>query len=74
MKKNYYELTGENKLDNKEMFSLKGGYELAYGCESNVCNTDRAGAKELCQDAYCRSGVGPVRPSQPTENDCILFK
>lgn len=72
MKKNYYELTGENKLNSKEMFSLKGGYQLAYGCESNVCHTNRSGAAGICQDAYCRSGVGPANP--PGSGVCTALK
>lgn len=66
MKKNYSELTGGKVLDEHELFDLKGGYCYAYGCDSNVCNTDRSGAAGLCTDAYCRKGVGPARPPRPT--------
>lgn len=73
MKKTYSELTGGKVLDEQELFDLKGGYCYAYGCDSNVCNTNRAGAKDLCTDAYCRSGVEPARPSTSTGH-CTVFE
>lgn len=64
MKPNYFELTKENQLNTNEMFNLKAGYTFAYGCESQVCAVDRSGAKDLCTDAYCRSGVGTISQEQ----------
>lgn len=42
MEKNYFDLVGEDILNENEMFSLKGGYVQTYGCESNVCLNERA--------------------------------
>lgn len=71
-KKNYANLSGNAVVKETEMLTLKGGYTLDYGCESNVCAIDRSGAKDLCSDAYCRSGVGPSRPIE-TIDKCKLF-
>lgn len=65
----YSELGNSNQLDINEMFSLKGGLAATtYGCESNVCAIDRSGAKDLCTDAYCRSGVGSTNPGEIGEH------
>lgn len=71
-KKSFSELSGNAVLQQKEMLTLKGGYLQAYGCDSNVCKTDRSGAKGLCTDAYCKSGVGPAHPSTSIDK-CIMF-
>ena len=69
----YFELSNKEALNPAEMFEVKGGYACySYGCDSNVCAIDRSGAKDLCDTAYCRSGVGPVRPSTPVEI-CRIF-
>lgn len=61
MNKKYSELSGQRVLKTEELIDLKAGFTCyTYGCESNVCTTNRAGAKELCSTAYCISGVGPV--------------
>lgn len=68
-KKTYSELGDSNQLNLDEMFSLKGGLAAySYGCQTNVCAVDRSGAKELCTDAYCVSGVGPVSPGEQGEH------
>lgn len=60
MKKiNYSSLSGNAVVKEAELLTLKGGYAQEYGCESNVCSLDRSGPKDLCSDAYCKSGVGP---------------
>jgi len=58
----FRDLVGDKPLNTEEMFSLNGGYSLAYGCESYVCATKRSGAAGICTDAYCRSGVGSESP------------
>lgn len=75
MKKiNYSALSGNAVVKQAELLTLKGGYIQEYGCESNVCSTDRSGAKELCSDAYCKSGVGPKHPSRTLqENSCKIW-
>lgn len=78
MKKiNYSALSGNAVLKQDELLTLKGGYIQEYGCESNVCSTDRSGAKDLCSDAYCKSGVGPQNPGKGTgtikRDKCLLF-
>lgn len=35
----FRDLVGDKPLNTEEMFSLNGGYSLAYGCESYVCAT-----------------------------------
>lgn len=68
----YLDLSNKDTLNPQEMFEVKGGYECySYGCESNVCNTNRAGAESSCSTAYCRSGMGPVKFER--KKDCILF-
>lgn len=67
--KNYYELTNDKVLNEDELFSLKGGAAYSYGCQTNVCTKNRAGAKPACTDAYCRNGMGPVK-----SDNCVLFK
>lgn len=70
MNKKYSELSGQRVLKTDELTNLKAGFTCyTYGCESNVCNTNRAGAKDLCSTAYCVSGVGPVKPE---ENDYFI--
>lgn len=66
---NYYELTKGKVLDKEELFCLKGGSGRSYGCQTNVCTTNRAGAKPACTDAYCRNGMGPVN-----SGNCKTFK
>lgn len=63
MNKNYSELSGQRVVKTDELTNLKAGFTSCnnYGCDSNVCNTNRAGAKDLCSTAYCISGVGPVK-------------
>lgn len=62
----YSDISNEESLNPNEMFEMKGGYVCQnYGCESGVCEIDRSGAKDLCDTAYCRRGVGPVNPSVP---------
>lgn len=58
-KRRYEELSGSNRLESRDMFTLEGGCQMAYGCDSFVCATKRSGAAGICQDAYCRHGVGP---------------
>ncbi|MCI6671787.1 MAG: hypothetical protein SOX84_00720 [Prevotella sp.] len=74
---NYSALSGNAVLKQAELLTLKGGYIQEYGCESNVCSTDRSGAKDLCSDAYCKSGVGPKNPGKGTgtvkRDKCLLF-
>lgn len=74
-KSNYFNLSGNAILDKQSLLNLKGGFDVNYGCQSNVCSVNRSGAKDLCTDAYCRSGVGPVKPQQPgkPKETCILF-
>lgn len=71
----YSDLSNGSVLKEDELLSLEGGYLEAYGCESNVCLSDRSGAKGLCTDAYCKSGVGPAHPSTTsgTKESCTLF-
>ena len=65
MNMKYSELSDKEALHPSEMFEIKAGYVCyGYGCESNVCIIDRSGAKNLCDTAYCRSGVGPKSQSQ----------
>lgn len=53
-------------MNPQEMLRVQGGYVCyAYGCESNVCAIKRSGAVELCDTAYCRTGVGPETPTHP---------
>lgn len=60
----YSELSDKEILNEQDMFEVKGGYVCyGYGCEKNVCAINRSGAKDLCDTAYCRSGVGPAKPS-----------
>lgn len=74
---NYSALSGNAVLKQAELLTLKGGYIQEYGCESNVCSTDRSGAKDLCSGAYCKSGVGPKNPGKGTgtvkRDKCLLF-
>lgn len=66
----YSDLSDKGVLNPQEMFEIKGGYVCyAYGCEKNVCAIKRSGAKDLCDTAYCRSGVGPETPPEPVEPD-----
>ena len=68
----YEDYSNKELLDASEMFDVKGGYVCyGYGCERNVCAIKRSGAKELCDTAYCRSGVGPENPS-PTPGLCNI--
>lgn len=71
----YSDLANNGTLNPQEMFEIKGGYVCyGYGCESNVCAIERSGAKDLCDTAYCRSGVGPARPSTETIKEaCRIF-
>lgn len=63
MDKLFSDFAGDNLLDQSEMFTLGSGFTCdAYGCQSNVCTTDRSGAAGLCTTAYCVSGVGPKKP------------
>ncbi len=39
-KKAFNDLGIKKPLNIKEMFDLKGGCKMDYGCESNVCNID----------------------------------
>lgn len=74
MKKiNYSDLSGNAVLKQAELLTLKGGYIQEYGCESNVCSIDRSGAKDLCSDAYCKSGVGPKHPEQTIGKPCKIW-
>ncbi len=68
VKKNYQSLSGESKLSETEMFSLKAGAGSGIGCRSYVCATNREGAAEACRDGYCYSQMGPVS-SQDTITD-----
>lgn len=59
----YSDLSNQEILNQSEMLEVKGGYvNYGYGCETAVCLTDRSGAKDLCDTAYCRSGVGLKTP------------
>lgn len=60
----YAEVAPSHKLNEAELFDLRGGYQMDYGCESNVCAIARSGAEGICKDAYCRSGVGPAEPEK----------
>ncbi len=77
-KKNYSSLSNNAVVSDEEMLTLKGGFVADYGCQSNVCAIDRSGAKDLCTDAYCVSGVGPKSPNdtfkpRPGKGKCGLF-
>lgn len=66
----YSDYSNDEILDASEMFDVKRGYVCyGYGCDSNVRAKKRSGAKELCDTAYCRSGVGFESPS-PTLGLC----
>jgi len=70
MKKiNYSSLSGNAVVKEAELLTLKGGYAQEYGCKSNVCSINRSGAKDLCSDGYCKSGVGPKH----IQTKCILL-
>ena len=64
---NYSDLSGKAVVKQAELLTLKGGYIQEYGCESYVCAIERSGAKDLCNDAYCRSGVGPRHTDHTTK-------
>lgn len=71
MNKTYSDFASSDMLNTSEMFALKAGSSCeTYGCDFNVCNTNRAGAEKLCSTAYCRTGVGPEKP---VAQKCDLF-